>query len=78
MVDGLKSNIDEVVDRKIVRPLDQAMSVAITPVAKQWMRKCNAIAVVEKKACMAKLTRAKAALKDLAAWGSRLGEATCP
>lgn len=65
MVDGLKSNIDEVVDRKIARPLDQALSVAITPVAKQWMRKCNAIAVIEKKACIAKLTRATAALKDL-------------
>merc|ERR1712071_299931 len=60
----LKANSDELVDSVIVQPLSQATSVAIAPVAKQWMRKCKAMAAAEKKACMAKLTRATAALKD--------------
>merc|ERR1712110_385609 len=64
ILDDLKSDLDEVVDSVIVRPLSQATSVAIAPVAKQWMRKCKAMATAEKKACMAKLTRLTAALKD--------------
>jgi len=63
LVDGLKSKLDETVDTNIVRPLGQVISVAIAPVAKPWMRKCNAMASAERKACMAKLTQATAALQ---------------
>lgn len=63
LVDGLKSKLDEAVDTHIVQPLGQVISVAIAPVTKPWMRKCNAMASAQKKACMTQLTQATAGLK---------------
>lgn len=63
LVNGLKSKLDEAVDTNIVEPLGQVISVAIAPVAKPWMRKCNAMAPAQRNACMAQLTQATAALQ---------------